>query len=182
MNPSFRHMFPVLLIGSLFVVVPLEGAGPTELMPFEIKDQFDRVHTDADLRDNVVFVLGSDKEGSQYNSRWVNAIEELIAQSGSRDKIVLVEIADLRGVPFFVRGFVKKKFPRDEEYRVLLDWKGRFATHYGFQPGTCSILLFGRRGNLVHQVSVEDADAERLSGLRNALDALAVPAIGSTAR
>jgi len=160
------------VISSLLAVASIGAQEAVELIPFEIKDQFDRAYRDADLREKVTVVLGSDKKGSRYNDRWVRAIEALIDSNDHR-KVVVIEIADLRGVPFFLRGFVKKKFPKEEENRVLLDWKGRFAKSYGFVADTCNILLFDQRGELVHQMSVTDEEPGKLAEMKEKLEELA---------
>ncbi len=164
-----------VLVGSFPAAVPLDGAEPATLIPFELEDQFDRAHSDRDLRDRVVVVFGSDRKGSRYNDRWVKPVQDLIGRGDRGGKILIVEIADLRGVPFFVRGGVKKKFPRGSENAVLMDWKGRFAKSYGFAAGVCNILVFDRRGNLVHRIAVEEQDPGTLAVLRRELESLAAP-------
>jgi predicted transcriptional regulator len=133
-----------------------ERVPETTLIQFEIKDQFDRPHSERELQDRHVLLLCGDRKGSQYQGQWAAALRDSLRSRGRLESTTLIEIADLRGVPFFVKGSVKKKFPRDEASWVLMDWKGRFATAYGFEKDKCNIVLFDHSGMLVHEKAVED--------------------------
>ena len=62
-----RRAWPITIIW--IVGLLLSGAGypgATELIEFEIRDQFDRIHTDGDLRGQVVLIFGTDRDGSRF--------------------------------------------------------------------------------------------------------------------
>jgi hypothetical protein len=86
----------------------------------------------------------------------------------------VVEVADLRGVPFFMKGSVKKKFPADRSQWVLMDWKGELATTFEFESATCSILLFDWNGILRLHVAVQELDQDLLGQILDAIDTLIV--------
>ena len=67
-------------------------------------------------------------------------------------------VADLRGVPFFLKGFVRGKFPKERDQWVLLDWKGAFFTTYDLQSGVCNILLFSPAGHILQKYTVTEMD------------------------
>jgi hypothetical protein len=137
-------------------VTAAERAPETMLIQFEIKDQFDRPHAERELQDRSVLVLCGDRKGSQYQSQWTTALRDSLRSRGYPESITLVEAADLRDVPFFVKGSVKQKFPREEAAWVLMDWKGRFAKAYDLQKDKCNIVLFDHSGVLVYETAVED--------------------------
>ena len=128
----------------------------TTLIPFEINDQFDRPHTEKDFQDRSVLVLCGDRKGSQFQGQWMSALRDSLRSFGFSDSIALVEAADLRGVPFFVKGSVKRKFPKQDAAWVLLDWKGQLAKSYGFQKDKCNIVLFDHSGMLTYKTAVEE--------------------------
>jgi predicted transcriptional regulator len=79
----------------------------------------------------------------------------------------------LRGVPFFVKGSVKKKFPREPENWVLLDWKGTFAKTYELEENVCNIFLLNRDGRVVRRTGQTDVDPEIVSELSRTIQQLA---------
>ena len=79
------------------------------------------------------------------------------------EQIRFIGVADLRGVPNFLKGFAKGKFPRDEDKSVLMDWKGIFAEAYQFKPKMSNILVFDHSGDLVHKTSVQAVDQQKLA-------------------
>ena len=77
-------------------------------------------------------------------------------------------------MPFFVKGSVKKKFPREPENWVLLDWKGTFAKAYELKEDVCNILLLDRDGRIVRRTEQTDVDPEVVSELSRTIEQLAV--------
>ena len=162
----------LLFSGSVFA----SDEGQTSLIGFQIADQFDRVHRDTEVRGDVLLVVGADKEGSRHQGQWVAALQAVAADHAAREPVRIIEVADLRGVPFFVKGRVKGSFPSDRRQWVLMDWKGVFARTYLFEADKCNILVFDRAGKLVHQVAVRDLDAAVLDQVRGRIE---VPAAES---
>jgi hypothetical protein len=138
---------------------------PAKLIHFRIKDQFNRPHDESEFAGKTVLIFNADKKGSQYQGRWVKAVRDSLANRGALDEVQFMEVADLRGVPFFVKRTVKKKFPKDKEKWVLMDWKGRFAKAYEFEADQCSILLIGPDGKLVSRTSGSEVDEQVVLGL-----------------
>lgn len=152
-------------------VIPA-AAGESELIDFEIKDQFDVVHRDEDLRGEVVVLIGSGKEGAEFNRVWGEAIRDTLAVDGLEQAYTKVAVADVRGVPFFLKGMVKGKFPEEPERWVLADWKGRFAQAYEFDEQSSNILIFDRKGSLVHQTAGRELETDTLAVIVTHLHAL----------
>ena len=153
-----------LLLGGLFTSVLVSGApsaatgADRTLTPFRIQDQFDRVHTEDELASRAVLVLCGDRKGSRYQEQWGDRIRDLLRESDRLSTVLLLEVADLRGVPFFIKGSVKRKFPKEKSAWVLLDWKGHFAKAHSFQADRLNIALFDPAGVLVYQVGVQGMD------------------------
>lgn len=128
------------------------------LNPFKIKDQFDAEYMRTDFIGQICVWIGSDKDGSEYNEIWGNALKDSLLGDPGGESVRFVGISDLRGVPSFMKGFVRGKFPKEKDNRVLMDWKGVFAEQYEWQEGACNILVFSAEGVLVHQTAAKRMD------------------------
>ena len=155
--------FSLRTVATLLLLLPLltgssapQNAVDGSLIQFELKDQFDRPHFDHELRGQNVLILCGDRKGSRYQGTWANALRDSLRSRNHLDSIEVVEVADVRGVPFFVKESVKSKFPKERDSWVLMDWKGLFAKAYDFQGDKCNIVLFDRSGARRYQVAVAE--------------------------
>jgi len=158
----------------LLTVLGLAAGSPThaedrELLDFELKDQFENVHRRSDVAGNIVVLIGSDKSGSQFNEAWGKAIHDSLSDHPRYDQISYLAHADLRGVPFFVKGFVRGKFPQDPDRWVLMDWKGIIAKAYDFASKSSNVLVFAPDGVLHHHASGREPDDETVQRIVTAV-------------
>jgi len=153
-------IFRVAIITALFLNTSY--AQDTALIHFEMQDQFNQEHNEEEFLGKLTILIGSDKDGSKYNSRWGSAISDSLKACGLADQFKMMPLADLRGVPFFLKGFVRGKFPKEKDHWVLLDWKGNFAKHYEFEPGKTNILIFSEKGDLLFKDSAQELNSEQL--------------------
>ena len=128
------------------------------LMEFKLKDQFDQEYSHEDFTGQICILIGSDRKGSQYNERWSIAIYDSLIMYGLQDSVKFLAIANLKGVPRLLRGFVKGKFPKKENQPILLDWKGSFADLYQFVPDKTNIILFDKSGKQVYRTAGQQLD------------------------
>lgn len=132
------------------------------LEPYSIPDQFDVAHTADEVRGSVVVFLRSDRKSFKHSPVWVQAINaELIEVPGAGD-VIFVYLANMKGVPSFLRGMIKKKFPQDRSHWMLLDWKGVFETSYGFTKSALNVLIFDRDGVLIYRTAVTEIEPSKL--------------------
>lgn len=117
----------------------------------------------------AIVLLESDRGGSQYQEFWEQAIRDSLQDHGAMDSIQLVSAADLRGVPFFLRSFVRGKFPREREKWCLMDWRGELAQAYEFESDRCNIVVFDRNHDVVHASTVQELDIRELRVLATTL-------------
>jgi len=173
MKTYLRTLLAILgMVACQLFLTPFIVAQDAALISFKIEDQFGTVHTNEDYLAGIVIVIGSDKNGSKYNGMWAKAIRDSLRQENDFSQIKFLRIADLRGVPFFLKGFVKGKFPKERERWVLMDWKGKFAKAYEFESGACNIVIVDRNGAVVHKTSGHDLDHEKLAMICEKLKAL----------
>jgi hypothetical protein len=130
------------------------------LIPFEMKDQFKNLYRDTDFRGAPFIILGGDKAGSAYTEQWAKAIRESLKTHPGLENIKIFRIADVRGVPFFAKGIVRNKFPKEKDKWVAIDWGGKFSKQYNFIQKACNILVFDKGGNLIHQSSAREIDVQ----------------------
>ena len=167
-----RPLVPAAL--AALVVANPALAEQRQLVDFALEDQFGTLHRREDVEGTVVLLIGSDKGGSEFNGAWSREISESLGEHPAYPEISHLAHADLRGVPFFVKGMVRSKFPEDPDRWVLLDWKGILSEAYDFQAKSSNILIFSRRGDLLLHAAGREPDEPTIesvvSTLRRALD------------
>jgi len=160
-----RHLWLAAMVSSFAVpgfVTPV-SAQQSALVSFEMKDQFDHVHRQSDYADRILIVIGSDRSGSEFHDDWETALRDSLAADSSHVEIAFLSVAEVRGVPFFLKGTVKGKFSREADEWILLDWGGLLAETYGFEPKSTNILVFATDGTLVSHVHGRELDFSKLS-------------------
>jgi hypothetical protein len=165
---ALRFTTPCLLF-TLWVWAAAPAAKETRLIDFEIQDQFHRVHRTTDYVGRVLVVVGSGKGGREFNTPWGHAIHDSLSAELERADVVFIPVADVRGVPFFLKGRVRRKFPRENRKWALVDWKGRFAQAYDWNPKACNVLVFGRDGSLVYQMYGRELESKKLQAVINSI-------------
>jgi hypothetical protein len=161
-----------LVILLLFFLTSFVAAQTSTLIPFNIKDQFDKDHTNADFGGIITIVIESDRGGSEYNPRWGKAIRDSLSDDKVLDQVKFLRVADLRAVPILLKNAARGKFRAEEKDSVLMDWKGEFAITYQLEPKACNILIFSRSGALIHKTYGQDIDAQKLGVILTKLKAL----------
>ncbi len=160
----------LLLLMSLAPGISAEERAPAlDLIDFAIKDQFGRVHRHSDYSQRVLVVIGSDAEGSKFNGAWNSSIDDSLEDHPGYASVAYLPVADTRGVPFFIKPFVRRKFPKDKKQWVLLDWNGRFAKTYGYEVGSCNILVFDMERRLAHRSHGTQLDPIKVEAIARAI-------------
>ena len=152
-------------VGILLFAISTAVAQPDRLIPFQIKDQFDRKYTEQHFLGKVVVLVGSDRDGSPFNEIWAVAIRDSLKDHEYFDKLFFAGLSDLRGVPFFLKGFVRGKFPKEKQRWVLMDWKGKIPQAYGFRKQASNVLVFDAEGKLVHRTSGREPEQAKLDAI-----------------
>ena len=150
----------IALVGTMTVW----AQSPT-LIQFEMTDQFDEVHRNVDYEGRVLYVIGSDAKGSEFSGSWGKAIYDALEEDEGIENLAALPLANLKSVPFFLKGTIKKKFPQEQDEWVLMDWKGQFAKAYDFEPRSTNILIFAPDGTLVHQAHGQEVEQDVLDGI-----------------
>ena len=132
------------------------------LIAFTCLDQFDRAHTDAELRDRVAVLLWADRAGNDHRRRWQRLLARELREEIATGTVAMRDVAHARGVPGFVKGMVKGSFSDDRQEWALLDWEGVFADAYAPTEGHLNVLVFAAGGALRLHEAVTDLERAAL--------------------
>lgn len=166
---NYLHKFGIFC----FLLLPIMSfSQETKLFAFELRDQFKVEYTENSWPNSVLIFLGSNKAGNVYNHIWAKAIEDSTSVIFPESEIKQIGIANLRGLPFFLKGFIRGKFPKDKNVRILMDWGGSFSKAYNFEANQCNILIFDGKKNLVYQSLVTDLEDAKLNEILGILKGL----------
>jgi len=110
----------------------------------ELRDQFDSPQRLNFPATNLVVLTIADKTGAEQVDAWIAAIKPRYA-----GRVEIRGIAEVRGVPAFLRGKVRKKFQQTRQYPVMMDWSGDVCAKFKYQPGVANVFLIARDGSIV---------------------------------
>jgi hypothetical protein len=131
----------------------------------ELRDQYDVLQRLAFPATNVVVLTIADRKGSEQIDGWVEVLKARYA-----GRIELRGLADVAGVPGFVRGKVRRKFQESRSYPVMMDWSGKVCAQFGLHPGLANVLVIAPDGNIQAR-AVGPAREPALRELSSVIDA-----------
>ena len=100
----------------------------------------------------VAVVFMGDRKVREDANKWARELHKIY---GKRKDVVLVMLADLRDLPFFVtEGMVKWGTKREKlPVTILLDWEGKVNQKYKTQKKKTDLFIIGKNTKLLyHQV------------------------------
>ncbi len=152
-----------LIIVAFFAFSAAVSAQSYKLIHFELQDQFKKEYTRDDFSGRIVIIVGADRKGSDFSNTWHSALKDSLKNRCMDHDVFIMDVADLRGVPFFAKGMVKKYFM--DEAPCLMDWKGTFARHYLFEKDAVNLLIFDKESELVWKQAVTEMNKNLLNEL-----------------
>jgi len=163
---KYAYMFVLVILG-LLIHEAISAHDDVPLISFTLKDQFDREYTNRSFPDKILVVIAADRDGSKFSDSWQLAIYDAFLKKQLVEQVQFISVADLRSAPWFLYGFIKGKFPKEKDHWSLMDWKGIFATAYGFESKSCNILIFDCQQRLVYKTNVQKLDPQKLEEIVN---------------
>jgi len=142
---------------------------------FKIKDQFDHLHTDARYRGSVILVTWADRKGSDYMENWGPVLDDSLAAEIQGFRVRHVDVAHVKGVPFFLKGKIKGYFSKDPEEWVLMDWDGEFDKAYDCTEDHSNVFVFARDGKLSGRWAVTAPNPAALAEMLVLIRGLSAP-------
>lgn len=164
-------MGPIAVVARVVCVWLSLTAGAQSLL--QIKDQYGNETTIGAPSNQWTFLVYGDRVGGEYNQKWGTGLK---ARSGTLPRARIVFAANLRSVPFFLKGMVTKKFLGDtargkKKGPILLDWQGQIEKAFGHTPSVSNVYAFDPAGEMrakdAGKGSKEDVD--RFAGVVNRL-------------
>lgn len=143
----------------------------------ELNDQYDQEQVMTFPATNVIFLTIADRKGSEQIGAWITALKARPASP-----VDIRGLADLGGVPGFLRGRIRKQFRETIHYPVMMDWSGRVCARFNYVADSANIYIIDRNGNLAGHFHGRAAETN-LNAAFVALDkAVATPAVSATNR
>lgn len=126
----------------------LSPAGLPRLGSVCLEDQFQTSHSLVFPTSHLTILTCADREGAAQINDWVREVK-----SGGFDtnRVVIQGVADVRKVPGFLRGMVRRRFAERYAHPVLMDWKGQVTTAVAIKPGVANVFLVDSTGRVVAQ-------------------------------
>lgn len=139
------------------------------------EDQHDRDIEVERYSDRPLLLLWGDRKGSGFMLAWNRALAAQPGTPAAADTgLARLDVAHVRGAPFFVKGRIKKRFRRDWDSPVMMDWKGRLQETYACVGDSCTVLLFDRDGRLQRRWTVGAVSDSVLAEIRDAAAGLSL--------
>ena len=123
---------------------------------FTLKDADDKEYSlklllDKERAKVIVLIMG-DRKVRKQNDKWAIELDKIYRK---KKEVVILMVADLRGLPFFVtEGMVKWGVKREKlPVPILLDWGGKVNGSYKTQKGKPNLFIINSDGKVsYHQV------------------------------
>ena len=134
----------------------------TSLIPFELQDQFGEWHTDDPYRGVATILVTSDRKGSRHNKEWVDSLMDAVSLIDPDRRVRFLAVGHVEGVPFFLKAWVRGKFPKNRDEPVLMDWEGVFHDSYDVVEDATNLFLFGADGQQRSHVAGDELNRDAL--------------------
>lgn len=109
----------------------------------QLRDQFDVPQELVFPSSNVVLLAIADRKGSDEVTAWIAALKPFCSKA-----IEIRGLADVRTVPGFLQGRIRKKFQESRTYPVMMDWSGAVCDRFAYRSGAANILVIDRDGSV----------------------------------
>ncbi len=139
----------------------------TKAPDFALHDQYGILFTLRQLEGHLVILIASNIEALDHNRQWGKAIREQYL-----DRVYILAVADTRGIPSIMESMVRKFF-KDEEISILLDWKGHVFDTYGLSSGVSNIVLIDRKG-FIRYIYAGEASKKAIESLFHEVNVLMI--------
>ncbi len=130
---------------------------------FDLNDQFDNKMTLKPEFSQPVIVTVADKKGYEQLPDWIAALKKEFGSS-----IQFFAVADLRAVPGWLKGTVRRGFRKKIAHGVAMDWDGAAAAQMNITGDEANLLMLDKEGRVSFSIHGEASD-ENQATLKNAI-------------
>ncbi len=139
-----------------------KGLKVGELAPeFTLKDAYDKEYSFKLLLDEeetkITILLMGDRKVREDANKWAKELHKIY---GKKKEVVMLMLADLRNLPFFVtEGMVKWGTKREKlPVTILLDWEGKVNQKYKTQKKKTDLFIVGGDGKVLYYQAEKHSD------------------------
>jgi hypothetical protein len=118
--------------------VSTSGRAPATI---SLRDQYDHAQRLHFPGTNVIVLTIADKQGADQVDDWVAAFKPLAGET-----LRICGLADVSGVPGFLKNTVRRKFQEVRKYPVMLDWTGDVCARFQYHKNVANILIIDQDG------------------------------------
>ncbi len=157
----------------LFVLLTLVqtglALGVQQCPPIVLEDQNTTAHEIRFPRQRPLYIVAAGRLGAKQIAEWVRPIRDAYG-----DKVEIFGLADVAGVPAFLRGGVRMSIRNGTQWPVLMDWTGEVVRKLCSPPFTIEIFVVHANGKVALQLS-GPSSPESMALVRSQLDGMLIP-------
>ena len=147
-----KHILFTIALLSLFTGIwSATGQAVNEVSPvatgFSLMDQYGKSYQIAYPNEKICVLVFADKWGSTQVEGWVRPLYETY-----QDAILIHGVAQLEGVPRWLRSTLVGIFKRMIKFSVMMDWTGEVSRDYEYPGGNAFVVIVDKQGNIRHRV------------------------------
>lgn len=157
-----------LFLGCLAALASsLAAAPPPRTCPsIELEDQTGVVHRVGFPRNRPVYIVASSRSGTSYIAPWVKPVVDAFGE-----KVEIVGLADVRGVPSVFHGAVRFMLRDGTKWPVLMDWSASVVPQL-CKPGfSTEVFVVDQRGAICFQAEGE-ASSQAINSVSSKIQSL----------
>lgn len=152
-----------------------KASSPEIPRKLELNDQYDNAHVMSFPATNVIFLTIADRKGSEQIGAWITALKARPAAP-----VDIRGLADLGGVPGFLRGRIRKQFRETIHYPVMMDWSGKACAKFKYVSDSANIYIIDRNGNLAGHFHGRAGETNLAAAFAVLDKAIATPVVSSS--
>jgi peroxiredoxin len=166
-----KHLFLILLAffaalsASAYAAAPEHFIKPGKPAPdFRLNDQFIRVQQLKDFRGMPVVILYTGRDRFDDTAQIIWQLEKKYNRKKSKEdveKIHIMGVAYLSGVPSFVKKKVKKHMKKPQYPSFLMDWNSEIESKYGYDQSKISAFIIDSEGIVRHAGVMLNTDEDK---------------------
>ncbi len=118
-------------------------------------DQFDQQHSLSFPEERPVLITANGRRGQEQIKQWLDPLKEEFG-----DQVRLISVADIRGLPGFLRGSMKEKFRTDLPQPVIMDFSGDVVRLLPSDPANVTLTVLDRSGKVIFAASGSPSQAQ----------------------
>lgn len=136
---KLRKLMQLLVLAAVPLVLALQVG--TNAPDFDLKDQFDKEWSLANLNGQVVVVVAADKNSGNLMGPWYDSLKGKYT-----GKIQLLGLLDLHTVPSIGRGIAKSRIKSETQDPMMLDFNGSTGKAYEVSSDYPVVVVINKNG------------------------------------